>query len=260
MTRRALVLDCDGVLADTELDGHLVAFNRAFEEALLPFRWSTEEYAGLLKIGGGKERLTAYLDAHQELDLGDEQARAALVRELHGRKSTAYVELVQAGALPARPGIRRLIGEALDAGWLVAVASTSAVPSVEAVLRSAVRPEDYARISGVFAGDVVPQKKPAPDIYLLAARELGLGREAIVVVEDSEAGAAAATAAGFRHVVTVSSFTADDPFPHASVVLTHLGDPDTPAAVRAGTDVLGEGMVTVGSLDRVLRLPAPAGS
>ena len=167
---RALILDCDGVLADTERDGHLVAFNQTFEELGFPFRWSEEEYAGLLKIGGGKERMRGYLAAHPEIDLGSGAELDEKIVAAHKRKSEIYIELVDQGRLPGRPGVKRLVEEALDAGWQVAVASTSATRSVEAVLRSVVGEQTRSRIAGVWAGDIVPAKKPAPDIYLLTLR------------------------------------------------------------------------------------------
>ncbi len=257
--RKALILDCDGVLADTERDGHLVAFNQTFRELDLPFQWSLPEYAELLKIGGGKERMLGYLRQHPELDFGSPEEVAAKVAAAHQRKSAVYIELVEAGALPGRPGVKRLIEQALDAGWQVAVASTSATRSVEAVLASVVGPATRARMAGVWAGDVVPAKKPAPDIYLLALRELGLSADDAVVVEDSESGARAAAAAGLRHVVTVSSFTGDDPFPAAAVVLSDLGEPGSPAAFRAGLDVRHDGVVDLASLEQILaRTPAPS--
>lgn len=258
MTSRALILDCDGVLADTERDGHLVAFNGAFVEADLPFRWSQDEYAHLLSIGGGKERLHTYLQSHPEIDLGSTEEVDALVRELHARKSQIYIGLVEVGDLPGRPGVRRLVGEALDAGWRVAVASTSALASVQAVLASVVASTDVHRISGVFAGDSVQSKKPAPDIYLLAARELNITADDVVVIEDSATGANAASAAGFRHLVTVSGFTATNSFPDAASVVDHLGDPEVTAHTLSGSDVIIDGCVRVASLDSILDLPAPA--
>ncbi len=253
MTDRALILDCDGVLADTERDGHLVAFNQTFAELGLPFQWSSEEYAELLKVGGGKERFLAYLASHPEVHVAGPDELAEQVAAVHRRKSEIYVELVDAGKLPGRPGVRRLIVEALDAGWQVAVASTSATRSVEAVLTAVVGPETRARMAGVWAGDIVPAKKPAPDIYLMALAELGRTTDEAVVVEDSRSGALAAARAGLRHVVTVSSFTGSDDFPAAAVVVNHLGETDPTAQVLAGADVRNdEGMIDVGSLERVL--------
>ncbi|WP_330351180.1 HAD-IA family hydrolase [Streptomyces sp. NBC_00582] len=251
---RALILDCDGVLADTELDGHLLAFNQAFAEFGAPFRWTAREYAALLKTGGGKERLMAYLADHPAIELAAPGAELAdKVAAIHRRKSQIYIQLVNDGALPGRPGVRRLITEALDAGWQVAVASTSAQHSVEAVLRSVVGADIRARMSGVYAGDIVPAKKPAPDIYLLALRELGRSAEEAVVVEDSESGALAAARAGLPHLVTTSHFTADDPFPDARTVLSDLGEPAAPAGFLAGKDVRNDqGVVDVRSLHRIL--------
>lgn len=245
---KALILDCDGVLADTELDGHLVAFNQAFTELGLPFQWSEAEYDGLLKVGGGKERMLAYLAQHPEIDLGSDEDKAAKVAEVHKLKSKLYVELVEAGKLPGRPGVKRLIESALDDGWQVAVASTSATKSVEAVLAAVVGPLTRGRMAGVWAGDIVPAKKPAPDIYLMALRELGRTADEAVVIEDSESGAKAAAAAGIRHIVTVSSFTTRDPFPAASVVVSNLGEPDQPAEFLAGVDLRHDGLIDLESL------------
>lgn len=250
---RALILDCDGVLADTELDGHLVAFNQTFEELGFPFRWSTDEYARLLKVGGGKERMRAYLAEHPELELANDPELDDKVAAAHKRKSEIYIELVEAGKLPGRPGVRRLINEALDAGWKVAVASTSAEKSVRAVLRNVIGEELYARVHGVWAGDIVPAKKPAPDIYDLAVRELGIDGADAVVVEDSEAGAKSAAAANLTHVVTLSHFTHDDDFPAAAIVVEHLGEADSPTSVRDGEDVLHGGVVDVASLEKLLQ-------
>ena len=250
---RALILDCDGVLADTELDGHLVAFNQVFADAGVGFQWGTEEYGQLLKIGGGKERLRHYLSQNPDHGLGSGEQLDARIAEFHKAKSAAYVEIVEAGKLPGRPGVKRLIEEALDAGWQVAVASTSAVGSVEAVLRSVVGEETRSRIFGVFAGDMVKAKKPAPDIYLMTLEALGLSVDEAVVVEDSEAGAKAAENAGLTHVVTVSHYTVDDPVPAAATVVTHLGEPDEPATTLAGSDLRHDGLVTVASLEDALK-------
>ncbi|TAJ46444.1 MAG: HAD family hydrolase [Herbiconiux sp.] len=254
---RALLLDCDGVLAETELDGHLVAFNRTFEQLGFPFRWTAEEYGPLLRIGGGKERLKAYLAAHPEIDLGSGDELDEKILAAHKLKSAIYVDLVDSGTLPGRTGIARIIGEALDAGWQVACASTSAQKSVEAVLASVIGPEQRERMAGVFAGDVVPAKKPAPDIYLLAAASLGRSIDEVVVVEDSQSGAAAAAAAGMAHVVTVSHFTGDDDFPDATVVVDSLGDAGSPSKLLAGLDVRNaDGFIDLDGLEKVIEAEA----
>ena len=227
----ALLLDCDGVLADTERYGHLPAFNTTFEEFGLPVRWDEEEYGRRLRVGGGKERMAtlfadpAFVSAAGVPD--DEAGRADLLARWHRSKTAAFQQLVADGSIPPRPGITRLVTAAVDAGWAVAVCSTSAQESVTAVLRHAVG-EDYAARIPVFAGDVVPAKKPDPAVYLLAVRELGLDPADTVVVEDSRNGLRAATAAGLPCLVTVNGYTREEDFSEAALVVSELGDPGRP--------------------------------
>ncbi|POH64217.1 haloacid dehalogenase [Cryobacterium zongtaii] len=228
----ALIFDCDGVLADTERDGHLPAFNQTFDEFVVPVHWSDADYAEKVRIGGGKERMRSILtpDVARELGLPEDPAAwDETILAWHHRKTAIYTERVAAGVLPARPGIRRLTEEAAAAGWTLAVASTSAEASVRAVLTHAVGP-DLAAGFHVFAGDIVPAKKPAPDIYLYALRELGVDPSETLVIEDSENGLRAALAAGLATVVTVSSYTADEDFDGAALVVSSLGDPAGPTA------------------------------
>ena len=232
----ALILDCDGVIADTERFGHLVAFNQTFAEFGLPVRWSVAQYREKLLIGGGKERLASLLTPEFIVAAGlpaDPEGQRAAVAAWHRRKTELYLDLVASGAVPPRPGIARLVAAALDAGWLVAVASTSAQASVTATLERAVGTGLAERVR-VFAGDIVPHKKPAPDIYLLALRDLGVPATAAVVVEDSRNGLLAAAGAGIACLITVNDFTADEDFSAAALVVSALGDPgDPPVSVIA---------------------------
>ncbi|WP_328459496.1 HAD-IA family hydrolase [Actinoplanes sp. NBC_00393] len=223
----ALIFDCDGVLADTERHGHLPAFNETFEQFGLPVRWSPDEYAEKLKIGGGKERMASlFADPAFAAAAGDAD-RTELLRTWHQAKTATFKHLVAAGHLPARPGIARIIHEALQAGWTVAVASTSAEDSVRAVLTNAVGKDDAARIP-VFAGDVVPAKKPDPAIYQLTVDRLSLDPADTLVVEDSRNGLLAAVGAGLGCLVTVNGYTRDEDFSEALLVVSELGDPGRP--------------------------------
>jgi HAD superfamily hydrolase (TIGR01509 family) len=229
-----LIFDCDGVLADTERHGHLPAFNQTFEEFGLPVRWSEEEYGVKLRIGGGKERMASLLTeefiAQAHLPKEPERLQAELLR-WHRRKTEIYTERVRAGKLPPRPGIQRLIREALADGWQLAVASTSAQDSVEAVLKVAAGPEQARRFSAVLAGDIVPRKKPAPDIYELALRTLRADPTRTLVIEDSANGLQAAQGAGLDCVITVNGYTEQEDFSSALLVLSQLGDPGDPLRV-----------------------------
>jgi len=221
----ALIFDCDGVLSDTERDRHLPAFNATFEHFGLPVHWSQDDYARVLAIGGGKERLAALLTPEFIVEAGlptDADEQRELVATWHREKTTRYTAMVRAGALPARPGIARFAAEAAAAGWKLAVASTSAEESVRAVLEHAVGIE-FAKRFSVFAGDAVSLKKPAPDIYLLALHELDVKPDDAVAVEDSANGLRAALAAGITTIVTESSYTADEDFTGAALVVDTLG-------------------------------------
>jgi HAD superfamily hydrolase (TIGR01509 family) len=231
-----LIFDCDGVLADTERHGHLPAFNQTFREFGLPVQWSEEDYAIKLKIGGGKERMASLLTEEFVSQAGlprDPALLAAEVAHWHRRKTELYTERVLRGELPPRPGVRRIITAALEAGWQLAVASTSAQSSVEAVLKVAAGAELARRFAGVFAGDIVPHKKPAPDIYLLALRRLGADPSRTLVIEDSQNGLEAASAAGLSCLVTVNGYTEHERFDTAALVVTHLGEPGDALRVLA---------------------------
>jgi beta-phosphoglucomutase-like phosphatase (HAD superfamily) len=254
----ALIFDCDGVLADTEQFGHLRAFNELFEQEGLPLHWSVEDYAIKVKIGGGKERLKSILTEEFIAEAGlphDADELTELVARWHKRKTQIYTDLVGSGVMPGRPGIKRISEEALHAGWDLAVASTSAEPSVRAVLKHAVGPE-LAEHFQVYAGDVVPAKKPAPDIYLLALKDMNLDPQDVVVVEDSENGMRASVAAGLPTVVTVSTFTRSENFSPASLVVTHLGDSGSgeKAEVLANPHSIEmDGLVTLAHLQEIIQ-------
>jgi HAD superfamily hydrolase (TIGR01509 family) len=254
----ALIFDCDGVLADTERDGHRPAFNETFAELGLPVQWSEAEYGVKLGIGGGKERMASLLtDAFVAANHlpADAEGQRALLADWHRRKTAKYKAIVQAGRLPGRPGIARIVDEAIGAGWTLAVASTSAEESVRAVLQHAVGDANAARFA-VFAGDVVPAKKPDPAIYDLALERLKLSPRDAIVIEDSRNGLLAAVAAGLRCVVTVSSYTTEEDMSDAVLVVTSLGDPGEPATVLANRGGAQPGeQVTLADLDACRSLP-----
>ncbi len=253
----ALVFDCDGVLADTERYGHLPSFNQTFEEFGLPWRWTEEEYGRKLAIGGGKERMASMLTPETIRAAGlpdDPEALAAEVAKWHKRKTALYTEMVADGKLPPRPGIRRIISDAQDAGWQLGIASTSAEASVRAILEFAVGKERAGRFDVFLAGDVVPKKKPDPAIYLLALERLGASTSEVLVVEDSRNGLLAATGAGLRCLMTVNGYTEEEDNSEATLVVTSLGDPDGERArviANRGTATPGD-FITLADLEATL--------
>lgn len=255
---KALLFDCDGVLADTERDGHLVAFNQMWREQGVNWQWTLSQYAEKVKIGGGKERM---FSLGQDDDFRavypvpeSEEEWWSIVAGWHKRKSEIYKELIASGALPGRPGVKRLAEAALAQGWTLAVCSTSALSSVQAVLQHVMGAETASRFAGVFAGDVVKAKKPAPDIYNLAAEKLNLNPSQCVVVEDSRNGLLAAVAAGMTCIITYNGLTANEDFSEAAIVLSCLGDPAGEQAILSAnrTEAQPDGLFTIADLEKVL--------
>ena len=216
---QALIFDCDGVLVDTERDGHRVAFNSAFFDLGIDSAWSVERYGQLLKIAGGKERMTRHFDETRwPVEAGE---HGDLIKKLHERKTAIFMELLDGGGMILRPGVARLVDEAIAAGLPIAVCSTSAERAVNAVVSGKLG-LDRAKHIKVFAGDVVKRKKPDPEIYDLAAKVLAVEPARCVVIEDSQNGLEAAKAAGMNCIVTISSYTGGEDFSLADRVVADL--------------------------------------
>lgn len=230
---KALIFDVDGTLSDTERDGHRVAFNRAFAEAKLNWEWGVETYGLLLKVTGGKERIRYFIEDFEP----EFKAPADLngfIRELHQSKTRHYVELLQSGAIPLRPGVERLLNEARSAGLRLGIATTTTPENVTTLLSATIGPESIAWFDVIASGDVVPSKKPAPDIYLYALKEMNLSAEECMAFEDSENGLMSSNQAGLKTIVTVNGYTRSDSFESAAIVLDQLGEPGSPFTVIDG--------------------------
>ncbi len=235
---KALIFDCDGVLVDTERDGHRVAFNRAFAQKGYDIEWDVELYGRILEIAGGKERMRHYFDNHGwPADAADKDA---LITELHKLKTDLFMQIIESGELPLRPGVARLVDEAIAANVTLAICSTSNERAVNLVAEKLLGPERKARFSEILAGDVVSRKKPDPEIYNLASQRLGAEPSECIVVEDNRNGLLAAKAANMRCVVTTNGYTKNEDFKEAHLVVSELGDPPnvqvTLDTVRAITD------------------------
>jgi HAD superfamily hydrolase (TIGR01509 family) len=219
---KAIIFDCDGVLVDTERDAHRVGFNLAFKDMGIDAEWSVELYAKLLLTAGGKERMRVYFDEYGwPAGTETDEAKDALIIDLHKTKTQITSELVS--SLPVRPGILRIIDEAMAAGVKLGVCTTSNPKFIDAVL-DLFGPARKAAFDFVHAGDVVARKKPAPDIYLLALETLGLPPQQCIVIEDSRNGLLAATGAGLPTLITTSTYTVDEDFDEAVKVVSELGD------------------------------------
>jgi HAD superfamily hydrolase (TIGR01509 family) len=208
---KALLWDVDGTLAETERDGHLVAFNRAFETLAMPWRWSESRYGELLAVAGGRERLLYDLE-RQPLAPPDAVQRKALAERIHRLKNQYYAAIVASGALPLRAGVAQLFADCAAAGVAMGIATTTSAANVDALLTAQLGSTWRSQFAAVVCAEQAPRKKPDPQVYQRALQTLGLRADEVLAIEDSPAGVAAARAAQLA-VMVVRSFY----FPHAAV-------------------------------------------
>lgn len=253
---KALIFDVDGTLAETERDGHRVAFNAAFAEAGLGWDWSAQYYGELLAVAGGKERIAHHIartcpgftaPAGQALD--------AFIADLHRVKTRHYLALLGQGGVPLRPGVAGLLRAARGTGVRLAIATTTAPENVDALLEHAGEPGLRGWFEVIAAGDMVRRKKPAPDIFESVMERLGLRPSDCAVIEDSDNGAKAALAAGLRSlVVTLSHYSGGQEFGAAALIVDQLGEAGSPARVMGGTRIAPLGLAPGASLGVDLKL------
>jgi HAD superfamily hydrolase (TIGR01509 family) len=241
----ALLWDVDGTLAETERDGHRVAFNRAFEAMGLPWRWDERAYGPLLRVSGGFERLMHDLASRPGAP-ADPDERAALARAIHARKNAYYADLVRSGAIPLRPGVAALLRECREQGVEMGITTTTSRANVDALLTVHLgeRWQDWFAV--VVCGEDVRRKKPDPEVYARAIAALDLDPCQALAIEDSPDGAAAATGAGVPVIVARSAYFADAFIDGAIAVGPglHTHEAWQPALTQAG-----EQLETVGLRD-----------
>lgn len=230
---QALLFDVDGTLADTERDGHRPAFNMAFAEAGLDWHWDESLYGELLAVTGGKERIRFYLEKYNT-EFKKPENFDDFVKGLHAAKTRFYTQLMAEGKIPLRSGVERLILEAKETGMRMAVVTTTTPANVTALLENTLGPDSESWFEVIAAGDIVPAKKPAPDIYDWALEQMNLTPADAIAFEDSSNGIQSSSQANVKTIITINEYTKEDDFSAADLVLDQMGEPDNGFSVIAG--------------------------
>ena len=220
---KAIIFDQDGVIIDTERDGHRVAFNETFKEFGFDVEWGVDKYHELLQVAGGKERMRQHLHTDGFGVEVKPEEEDDLIKKLHKRKTEIFIELIESGKLPLRPGVKRLMKEGMDKGLIVGVCTTSNEKAAQAVAYKILKD---IKFEFVLAGDIVSKKKPDPEIDLLGLKEGKLKPEECIVIEDSRNGVLAAKAANMNIVATTNVYTEKEDLSEADIVVTCLGEPN----------------------------------
>lgn len=232
---QALIWDVDGTLAETERDGHRVAFNAAFKSLGLDWHWGESRYGDLLEVTGGRERLLRDMDTRADAP-SDPAERDAMARLLHALKNKQYAAIVAAGHIPLRAGVAALMADCRLAGLPMAIATTTSRSNVDALMGAHFGPGWESGFAAVLCAEDAPVKKPDPLVYRLTLERLDLPPEAVLAVEDSPAGVGACLAARVPVVVTRSVYFGDFPAEGALAVGAGLHDRRTwvPGVPRPG--------------------------
>ena len=219
----AVFWDVDGTLADTEMNAHRRAFNKAFAEYEIPFRWNKEKYIELLKVAGGFNRIKSYYQSKKiHVDLN-------LIKKVHILKQKIYIDLMRTREISLRRGVYRLVKELSEANVEQWIVTSSGKASVKAFLNS-----QFMMLKnpfrGIITGEDVKYNKPSPDVYLMAINKSKKSKKNIIVIEDSFIGYSSAISAGLTCLITPTEWDSTEykRFSSAIVVLNNLGEPDKP--------------------------------
>jgi len=216
-----IIFDMDGTLANTE-EIHRQAFNQAFAEFELPINWGPQEYARLLSISGGRQRIYQYL---KEAVINTRKDNRKYAREIHIRKSEIYREKLNAGHIALRRGVLRLIREARKNHVRMGIATSSSLSNIKTLINTTLGNQGLDYFDSIVSCDLISDQKPSPAIYQYALAELGAHPWNCIAIEDTSNGNRAALAAGIKTIITTHEFTIDNDFSGASLVLDDMGEP-----------------------------------
>ena len=203
---RAVIFDMDGLMIDSE-PFHCQAFDKVFRE----FGRELTEEENLKYVGIADKDATKDMIERFKLPISAE--------DLANRKQKAYLEYLQ--EIVAQPGLQELLESLQNAGYKKAIASSSMLSEIEAVM-NALTIRQY--FETYCSAQQVEHGKPAPDVFLFAAEQLGIPAEQCLVLEDAPSGIMAARAAGMLSIAIPSRETMEKDFSGATVRLASLSE------------------------------------
>ena len=240
---KTLIFDVDGTLANTE-EAHRQAFNYSFKQAGLDWEWDVELYTKLLKVTGGKERIRHYVEEFLKQEIEQDKVVA-----LHLAKNERYQSVVLDKQLPLRPGIKRIIEQARAQNMTIAIATTTSPGNVNNLVKACFGEDALDWFAIIAEGEMVPIKKPKPDVYEYVLEHLNISANECIALEDSYNGVKAATCINIPTLITLNNYTAEDDFTGAMIVLDSLGDEQEPCNILASeVDTKIDGMVDLDTL------------
>tara|TARA_A100001035_G_scaffold189938_1_gene151641 strand:- start:20 stop:781 length:762 start_codon:yes stop_codon:yes gene_type:complete len=172
--------DLDGTIANTELEAHLPAFNNAFNDLGLDWNWDTDTYIQLLRINGGKNRISYYSQSICD-DISDN-----LILKIHEKKQFHYLEIIKKNCVNFKTGVLRLINELHRKKvrqFIVTSSSRKQVDLLVEYLFNGFNPFEF-----IISSEDVELKKPNPLPYLRAVQLSGINKNNSIVFEDSNPG------------------------------------------------------------------------
>ena len=225
---KALIFDIDGTVAETE-EFHRRAYNRVFSDERISWNWSKDLYKKLLKVTGGRERLKHYEEnvATNKYNLNSDE-----ILRIHTKKNEQYNEWVNEGLLHLRPGIETLINKAQENNIQLAISTSTSLMNVKSLFKNCIRKDPYTIFKTIATGDMVKKKKPDPEIYLLALRQLSLSPTECIALEDSYNGLISAKNAKIKTLCSPSLYHRDDNFSEADFICEEFTEDKLPIELR----------------------------
>ncbi len=214
----AIIFDVDGTLVETE-DLHRAAFNSTFQKWSLGWYWDKDMYKELLKVSGGKERLVHYQNLVKS---NREYLNKETIIQIHNEKTMAYRQSLTTSELFFRPGVAKLIKQAQTKNIKLAIATATSKTNVDSLIKNIWKVPTEKVFNAVATNDEITKNKPSPEVYKLVLKKLQIEPKHCIAIEDSLNGLKSAKGADLRTIITPSSYTKNDNFALADIVLPSL--------------------------------------